>query len=182
MYYLHLPVPRPVKNEVDTWRQRYQTQPKSSDPHITLVPPHELVGNKTEPQLIATCEDAINGRGSFTAEFLEPADFNNCTIIILRIKPSVGLLQLHTNLTRALEASFVPLPPEQNLAFVPHITLVDGVTGERGRQILHLLQKDPPTVFAQSFLIDHIELLRRLPHDDSWRVIKRWRLPMRNNG
>ena len=170
-YYIHIPLPKKLKEKIAAIEFQYQGENKS-EPHITLVPPLELLEGKSEQELI----NAINLVAEacpypFPITQKKIGYFGNKDTIFIGVERSPELLKLHGALRQAV--SGILEPPDGPFADLPtpHITLAAHLSPEQGERAWEELRNKD---LRDQFVCGSVVLLRKSQADKCWQFAERF--------
>lgn len=161
MYYGIVAFPsKPIQDEINSYRKRY-------DPHYALIPPHitlkeafEASDDKIEA-LITELKNIANETSPFTININKVSTFAPVTnTIYLKVEPIQELIDLHDDMQTG------NFPKNNEHSFIPHITLAQKLKYEEYSDVFGSLQMKN---FRIEDTIDRFQLLYQL-ENGTWTV------------
>lgn len=170
LYYIHIPLPKDLRDRVAAVELKYQAKGSKSEPHITLIPPRKLMEGRLENYLKGTI-DLMAERYQQHPFWIDQNGlgyFGKKETVYINIYRSSPLLRLHENLVNVISGILEPADGPYNNLPTPHITLAKNLSPERGEEAWQELSRQD---FIGRFMCYQIELLRQGPADKRWQVI-----------
>ncbi|MBI2669607.1 MAG: 2'-5' RNA ligase family protein [Candidatus Yanofskybacteria bacterium] len=166
-YYIHIPLPEKLRDEISEIERTFQGD-SGSEPHITLIPPRELIGGKSEQELIDAVHLATQRLTPFALIQKGVGFFGNKETIYVRISRTYKLVSFHQALAEAISGILEPLDgPFDNLP-TPHITLSTRLSPEYGQKAWEVLRNRN---FLGQFMCKRLTLLQKDRGDKHWKVL-----------
>lgn len=144
---------KPIQDEVNSYRKRY-------DPHYALIPPHITLKEAFEASddeietLITELKTIANKTSPFSININKVSTFSPVTnTIYLKVEPIQDLFDLHDNMQTG------KFPKNDEYSFVPHITLAQKLKYEEYSDVFGSLQMKR---FDIEDTIDRFQLLYQL--------------------
>lgn len=163
-YCLSISLPAGLTADVSTIQERFQGPGGRSEPHLTIIPPRELIGRGSQliDSLRRVCRDLIG----LPIRTTGLGQFNNFRTIVVNVDKSAQLLACYELLNQAVE--HILASPEPDFAFVnPHITLADHLDPKAGVEAWNELKARQ---FCWQFNLEKINLLRRRDTQAAWQL------------
>ena len=175
-YYIHIPLPEKLREVVRAVEEEYQGK-SGSDPHITIIPPREIIEGRTEQELVKAIKLAT--KDSIMTKIIERrvGYFRNSAgdvqTVYIGIYKTPALSWLHDELARGI--SGILEPPTSDFADfkVPHITLATKLSPKRGLEAWVALRDES---FFTSFWGNTFILLRKDVDDERWQEVRSFKI------
>lgn len=171
-YYLSIPLPKPLSDQVQDAEQKWQGTSRS-DPHLTIIVPREAEPDLDEAKMVRAIAAALAPIRPFMVILGEVGYFGDHATIYLGVARSSQLVQCHTLLDEAVRPFLVDGQGAFDHLPNPHITLATHLEGETATLAWQdLLGRK----FSGSFTCDEINLMRKDHHEPHWEVIQKFTL------
>lgn len=174
-YYLHLPVPEPLRGQVAGWRQKYEGEVRSV-PHLTVVVPRAARPNLEEKDLAAACRSAAAKLLPVEIKTQGLAYFGDFQVIHVAVERTPELALIHTSLNEAVIPYLSPASTPYTTMRNPHITIANRQTPHRGRIIWQELQNNQSELVTRPWTASTVNLLAREPQDKQWHLVESFSL------
>jgi putative phosphonate metabolism protein len=194
-----LPFPDDIVHKAPDWRDLTK-DPRKYGFHATLKAPISLAPDKTEPELLATCESFADKPRAIPAITPVVGSISGF-IAVVPAGPSSELDHLASDCAREFDSFRAPLTPEDRARRNPsdltprqreyldrwgypyvmeefrfHMTLTGRLNAERREPILTMLRNSFSATGIKTLAVDRIAVFRQESSDSRFRIVKQWQL------